>query len=103
MTSNIQLISLLISFVFGILFYYLTVLNFEIIKSLNIYLKHIITAIYVIDMTIIYAILLYKINNGYFHIYFIMLVIVGYFVGFITNKLYLSKISVKYNIFKLKK
>ena len=57
MTSNLQLISFLVSFIFGFFFYFLTNFNFEIIKDLKVYLKHIITFIYVIDMVIIYVII----------------------------------------------
>ena len=103
MTSNIQLISLAISFIFGIFFYFLTILNFKLIDNLKKYLKHILTAIYVLDITIIYIISIYHINKGYFHIYFIFMVFLGYFVGFITNSIYLSKINVKSVINKLKK
>jgi len=95
MTSSMQLISFLVSFIYGSLFYYLTIINFRLIKDLKIYIQHILTFIYVIDMIIIYIILLYHLNKGYFHVYFIGMVIIGYFVGFITNKKLFSKISVK--------
>lgn len=94
MNSNMQLISFLISFIYGIIFYYLTIFNFRLIRDLKIYLQHIITFIYVLDMIIIYIILLYHLNKGYFHIYFIGTVFMGYFVGFITNKRIFSKIYV---------
>ena len=90
-----QLITFLVSFIYGVIFYYLTIINFKLIKYLKIYIQHIITFIYVIDIIIVYIILLYHLNKGYFHIYFIGMVIIGYFVGFITNKRLLSKICVK--------
>ncbi len=102
MSSGIQLISLSISFLYGILFYYLSTLNFKIINNLKNIIKNIITVIYVFDISIIYVILLYKINNGYFHIYFILILFLGYFVGYITNNIYLSKIYVKIKSKKLK-
>ena len=95
MTSSMQLITFLVSFIYGVIFYYLTIINFKLIKYLKIYIQHIITFIYVIDIIIVYIILLYHLNKGYFHIYFIGMVIIGYFVGFITNKRLLSKICVK--------
>lgn len=94
MTSNMQLLTFLISFIYGVLFYYLTIINFKLIEDLKKYMKHIITFIYVLDMIIIYIIMLYNLNKGYFHIYFIVMVIIGYFVGFITNKRIISKINV---------
>ena len=94
MNSTLQLISFFISFIYGILFCFITLLNFKLIENLKKYIQHILTFIYVMDMTIIYIIILYYLNKGYFHIYFIMMVFVGYFVGFITYKKFLSKIIV---------
>ena len=94
MNSNLQLLTFLVSFIYGIIFYYLTIINFKLIKDLKLCIQQIITFIYVIDMVIIYIIILYHLNKGYFHIYFIAMVIIGYFVGYITNKCLLSKINV---------
>ena len=96
MDSGIQLISLSISFLYGIIFYYLSIINFKVINILKNIIKNIITIIYVFDISIIYVILVYKINNGHFHIYFILMVILGYILG---N--YLSKIYVKVKANKL--
>ena len=73
MTSFIQLITFCVSFIYGIF------------------------------MTVIYVIILYKLNNGYFHIYFILMVFIGYYVGYLTKLLLLSKTNVKNLINKLKK
>lgn len=95
MNSLLQLISFKVSFIYGILFYLLTNLNFKLIKNLKLVYQHILTLIYVLDMIIIYLIIFYHLNNGYFHIYFILMVFIGFFVGFIINKRFLSKINVK--------
>lgn len=99
MNSNMQLLSFLVSFIFGIIFYFITIINFKLINDLKLYLKHILTFIYVLDMVIIYVIIFYHLNKGYFHIYFLLSVFLGYFVAFLTNKKFLSKICVK-QIFK---
>ena len=93
MTSNLQIISFLVSFIYGIFFYFLTIINFKLIESLKVYLKHILTFIYTIDMTIIYIIIIYHLNKGYFHIYFIMMVFIGFFIGLVLHKKLLSKIE----------
>ena len=95
MNSNMQLITFLTSFIFGIFFYYLTIFNFRLIKNMKVYLKHIITFIYTLDITIIYIILIYHLNKGYFHIYFILMVFVGFFVGFVLYNKIISKFIVK--------
>lgn len=94
MNSNMQLLSFLVSFLFGNIFCFLTIINFKLIETLKKYLQHIITFIYVLDMVIIYIIMLYKLNKGYFHIYFILMVMIGYIVGYILYKKFLSKILV---------
>jgi len=95
MNSNMQLISFLVSFIFGILFYFVTILNFKLIENLKRYVQHILTFIYVIDVTIIYIIIFYHLNKGYFHIYFILMVFVGFFIGYFLYKRIISKINVK--------
>ena len=95
MNSTVQIISFIVSFIFGIIFYYLTKINFKLIEDLKIYLKHFLTFIYTIDMAIIYMIIIYKLNKGYFHIYFIMMVVIGFIIGYVLDKKYFSKITVK--------
>lgn len=99
MNSTMQLISFIVSFVFGIIFCFLTILNFKLISSLRKYLQHILTFIYVLDIVIIYILIFYKLNKGYFHIYFIIMVFIGFGVGYILYKKTTSKINVN-NIFK---
>lgn len=86
MNSNLQLISFLVSFLFGLIFYFLTYINFKLIKDLKKIFQHLLTFIYVIDMTIIYIIIFYHLNKGYFHIYFIFTVFIGFIIGFLINK-----------------
>ena len=95
MTSKLQIISFIVSFIFGILFYCLTVINFKLLKNFKVIFQHILTFIYCLDMTIIYIIIFYHLNNGYFHIYFIFMVFLGFFVGFIFHKRNVGKIYVK--------
>jgi len=99
MTSILQLISFCVSFIYGIIFYFITLLNFKLISDLKLFWQHIITMIYVFDMIIIYIIIFFHLNKGYFHIYFIAMVIIGYLIGFIINKKLISKLNVN-NIFK---
>ena len=95
MSSFLQIITFIVSFIFGIGFYFLTVINFKLIENFNIHLQHFLTLIYTLDMTIIYIIILYHINKGYFHIYFIFSVFIGFLMGYILDKKIVSKIHVK--------
>lgn len=94
-----QILSFLVSFIFGIGFYFFTLINFKLIASLKKYFQHLLTFLYVLDMIIIYIIVIYKLNKGYFHIYFILMVIVGFMLGYLFYKYFISKINVK-KIFK---
>ncbi len=80
MNSTIQLISFLVSFIYGILFYLLTRFNKYIIENRRIVFRFIITLIFIIDIAILYIYIMYRINHGYFHIYFIFTVILGFVV-----------------------
>lgn len=86
MSSNLQLLSFFVSLIYGILFYFLTILNFKLIKDLKLIVKHLLTLIYVLDITIIYIIIFYHLNQGVFHIYFIFTVFAGFFLGFLIHK-----------------
>jgi hypothetical protein len=103
MTSNIQLISIIVSFLYGQILSYLTLFNYFLLKGINNIIKNIIMFIYVLDMAIIYAIILFKINNGCFHHYFIIMIILSYFVGLIIYKKIISKIVVNVYDTRLKK
>ena len=96
MNSKMQLLSFLVSFLYGIIFSFLTIFNFKIIENYKVYLKHILTFIYVLDMTFIYIIILYNLNKGYFHIYFILTVILGFLIGLYLKKKIFCKINVKH-------
>ena len=95
MNAKMQLISFLISFIYGILFYFLTILNFKLIDKCRVLIKHFITFVYVLDIAIIYIIIFYHLNKGYFHLYFILTVLLGFIIGLVINKKIISKIHVK--------
>jgi general stress protein CsbA len=65
------------------------------INNLKKYQNHILTPLYVFDMVIIYVFMMFKINKGYFHIYFILMIIVGFLVGKVINEKLICKVLVK--------
>lgn len=78
MNSYVQVISLVVSFIYGILFYTFTKFNYFIIENRGVLFKFIVTLVFIIDVVVLYIYLMYKLNNGYFHIYFIIMLVVGY-------------------------
>lgn len=86
MNYKLQLLSLLVSFIFGIAFYFTSLLNYKIIKKYNNIYKYIITFVYMLNIAIIYICLLFKINNGTVHLYFILMVLGGFLFGLKLKK-----------------
>lgn len=82
MDYKLQLISLLVSFLYGIFFYLTSVLNFKIIKNCHKIFMYIITFIYMSDVSILYVSIMYKVNNGYIHIYFLIMLLIGFIIGY---------------------
>jgi len=78
MNHKVQLLSLLLSFIYGIFFFFTSLLNYKIIRKYNKVFKYIITFVYMLNIAIIYICLLFKINNGNVHPYFILLVLCGF-------------------------
>lgn len=85
MDSYIQVLSFLLSFFYGMLFYLLTRFNYYILEKKKVFLKFLVTLVFIIDIVILYVYLMYKINNGNFHIYFCIVLILGYIL---MNKMY---------------
>lgn len=96
MNSVNQIISFIVSFLYGFIFFLLTKVNFYLIEQLKNIIKNIITVVFVLDMIFLYILILYKINGGYFHIYFIVTVVFGYIISFVFYKKFFSKINVKH-------
>ena len=69
MNSLVQVVSFLVSFVYGIVIYLLSRFNKYILINKKTFFKLIITLVFIIDMVILYIYILYRINHGYFHIY----------------------------------
>ena len=102
MDYKIQLLSLLISFIFGIAFYFTTLLNYKIIKKYNNVYKYIITFVYMLNVAIIYICILFKINNGNVHPYFILLVLLGFVFGLKIKKTLTKNVKLYESVVKRK-
>lgn len=80
MSLKIQIISLLLSFIYGIIFSKLLNINYKIIYNDNIIVKIVGTFIYITFSSILYFIILLKINNGIVHIYLLLSILLGFIV-----------------------
>lgn len=86
MDYKIQIISFLFSFIFGVFFYYASLLNYKFISKYPVILRYLITLIFVLDISLLYILFMYKINYGIVHIYFIIVLFLGFFIGSIYCK-----------------
>ncbi len=85
MDSFLQLKTLIFSFFFGMLFYYLAKYNLFLIKNMKTFSKYLITFILVIDSVLLYMYLLFKINHGIYHIYFFFMFALGFWLISLLN------------------
>jgi len=92
MILKLQLYSLIGSFGFGIFVYLTLELMHKLIFNNNIYVKIFFSLVYSLVISLIYFIILLNINNGIIHIYFLLMVIVGYTVAnFVYVKLFVKR------------
>ena len=91
MNLKTQIISLIFSFLYGFLFSICTNLNYKFLFLKNIIFKIIITFIYVIDFALLYFFILRIINDGVVHNYFLLFIVFGYLVSYISLNKYIIK------------
>lgn len=81
MSLKLQIISLIVSFLYGIFFSFLLNINYKIIYNNKIIIKIIGTFLFIIFNSLLYFYLLLKINNGIVHIYLLLSLLVGFILG----------------------
>lgn len=103
MNSQIQLIALTASYLFGFIFYYLYKLNYAIIKNKKKFYQSLITILFMYNIVLIYIILIFYINNGIFHLYFFFMMILGFYTNYRLTKKMLKNVKFCAVIEKIKK
>jgi len=93
MILEIQIKSLVFSFLFGMYFSYMIRINYKFILSLKKILRILGTFILVISNVLLYFIILLKINYGLLHIYLILMIMLGVYVEYLINKLIVKYIK----------
>lgn len=86
MDSFLQIQTLIFSFGYGMFFYYLAKYNLYLIKNLRIITQYLITIVFIVDSVLLYVYLLFKINHGFFHIYFFFMFMLGFCLSIVINK-----------------
>ncbi len=92
MDAKTQLIVLSFSFTFGFITYYLYKFNYKIINNKKRLYRSLTTIMFSYNLVLIYLIMLFKLNHGNFHIYFFLLLILGFICAYkVSNKLLTTK------------
>ena len=73
-----QIYSFVFSFLYGIFFEILLSVNSKFVYSSNIFVKIISSILFVIFNTLLYFFVMFKINYGILHIYFLLCILLGY-------------------------
>ena len=91
MNINIQLLSFIFSFSYGIIISYLYNLFYIFLETKVLRYKILSNFLFYINIFLIYFILLRKINDGVIHIYFILLTLLSFYL-FINRSISLRKV-----------
>ncbi len=78
MILETQIYTLLFSFIFGSLFGLLVRINYFFLNHSNKFIKILFTVVFVTIFTLIYFIILEKLNSGIIHIYYFIMLILGF-------------------------
>jgi len=85
MSAIIQLFSLLLSLGYGIVLYYLVYIHFLSFRKWVLVFRLIAHLIFINFVSLGYVFLLFWVDNGIWHIYFILLVGIGYWLGYVKK------------------
>ena len=93
MILKMQILSLLFSFIYGNFVFWLLEINYRLLYEGKIIYRVIISFLFVMFISLLYFIGLFKINNGIIHIYFFIVLLTGYLLSFVIYR----KINCKKN------
>lgn len=84
---NVQIMTLIASFLYGVFFSILVNINYKYLYQKNIILRIIFTFLFVIVNVLLYFIIIKKINNAILHPYSFGMILVGFCLHYHTHKL----------------
>ena len=82
MELSIQIKTLIVSFLYGIILSYIVRWHYKYLFESKMWYRILLNVLFIFDYTLIYFFILMFINNGIFHIYFLFLLIIGYIFGY---------------------
>jgi len=102
MSAQLQLFLVIFNFFYGNLSFLLFILNYFFIKNETLLVKVLLTMLFSIDLTIIYLIIIYKINYGIFHIYYLLSFLLGFYLAYFVKK-HVKFLTIKQKLIDIKK
>ena len=78
MVNSLQLLSFSFSFFFGIFFSFVSRFHYGFISSLKGWFRYLLTFLFILDISLCYILLIYYINQGVVHLYFVIFTMIGY-------------------------
>lgn len=82
MSLDIQLYSLGFSFIFGVIFSFLIKINYKVLFESRRLIRIVGNFVFLMAMSLLYFLCIKLINNGILHIYFFIMFIFGWVVGY---------------------
>ena len=86
MVLGVQITSLIVSFCYGIFFYLTLEINYRLLYTTRLWLRIIVSFLFVIFHALLYFLILMKMNYGYVHIYFFLSMFAGYMMCKVLSK-----------------
>lgn len=86
MDASLQLFSFFVSLCFGFVFHFLANWHFQVTDTYSLFVKYLSTFMFMVDVILAYVLIMYHINDGIIHIYFLSFVFIGFFLYGILQK-----------------
>ena len=93
MTLSIQIYSFIFSFIFGIFVFYILLINHKVFEKSREIIKYISHIMLFVNFSLLYFLILKKLNEGIVHPYFLFFVFVGFTLSWLLQKKLLSRVS----------
>ena len=94
MVLGVQIVSLVVSFCYGMFFCLTLELNSRLIYSSHIVVKVIASFLFILFHTLLYFLILMRINCGYIHLYFFICMLCGYMICKVIYKRFVKRSKV---------
>lgn len=93
MNYKLQLLSFFASFLFGVFFSFANEVHYTFVKRQRKVLQFFLTFFFIVIMVLLYITIFYYLNHGIFHIYFLLVMLLGYCVSISKVKVLICRVK----------